>query len=75
MADNKHTEVDLIEKLKTKKIKFWFYLKDTILLYIDEQICSRLIGSGKKNCKEMIDTNGRELLNNIKNGIVRKKEK
>jgi hypothetical protein len=48
-----------------------FFLKDKVLLYIDEQICSRLSGSTKKNCKEMIDTNARDLINNIKDGMVR----
>jgi hypothetical protein len=39
--------------------------EDKVLLFIDEQICSRLTGSAKKNCKQIIDTNGKDLINNI----------
>jgi hypothetical protein len=51
------------------------FLKDKVLVYIDEQICSRLNGKLKKNCKEMLDTNGRDLINSIQDGIVRRKKK
>ena len=51
----------------------YILLKDKVLLYIDEQVCSRLTGSAKKHCKEMIDTNGKDLMTNIRNGMVRKK--
>jgi len=59
--------------LKKRKMNLIF-LKDKVLIYIDEQICSRLNGKLKKNCKEMLDTNGRDLINNIQNGIVRRKK-
>ncbi|CAF3915477.1 unnamed protein product [Adineta steineri] len=42
--------------------------EDKVLLYIDEQVCSRLTGMSKKKCKEMIDTNGRDFVNDIRNG-------
>lgn len=38
--------------------------------YIDEQICSRLTGSAKTTCQHIIETNGRELLDDIKCGTV-----
>ncbi|CAF1468938.1 unnamed protein product, partial [Rotaria sordida] len=43
--------------------------KDKVLIYIDENICSHLTGKAKKNCKEMVDTNGRDLITNIQDGI------
>jgi hypothetical protein len=49
------------------------FLKDKVLLYIDEQICSRLTGSAKKNCKEIIEKNGKDLINNIDCETVRRK--
>ena len=48
------------------------FLKDTILHYIDEQICSRLNGKSKRNCQKMIDENGRDLIKKIEQGIVRR---
>ncbi|CAF1001411.1 unnamed protein product [Adineta ricciae] len=41
---------------------------DKVLLYIDEQVCSRLTGVAKKNCKDIIDTNAHDLIDNIKRG-------
>ncbi|CAF4491466.1 unnamed protein product, partial [Rotaria socialis] len=43
--------------------------EDKVLLYIDEHICSRLTGVLKKNCKQVVDTNGRDLIENLQNGI------
>ncbi len=48
-----------------------FFLKDKILLYIDEQICSRLSGSAKKTCKQIIETKGKDLINDIECGTVK----
>ncbi|CAF3821446.1 unnamed protein product, partial [Rotaria sordida] len=44
------------------------HTEDKVLLYIDEQICSRLTGAAKKNCKEIIETNGKDLINSIQCG-------
>ena len=42
------------------------------MLYIDEQVCSRLTGAEKKKCKEMIDNDGQEFIRNIQSGMVGK---
>ncbi|CAF3793085.1 unnamed protein product [Rotaria sp. Silwood1] len=39
--------------------------EDKVLLYIDEQICSRFTGIAKKNCKNIIENNGKDLINSI----------
>ncbi|UJR26420.1 hypothetical protein I4U23_007752 [Adineta vaga] len=44
------------------------HTEDKVLLYIDEQVCSRLTGTTKKKCKEMIDNNGREFIRNLQSG-------
>lgn len=51
-------------------MRFCFSSKDKILGYIDEQICSRLTGSAKKTCQQIIEKNGRELLSDIECGTV-----
>lgn len=38
--------------------------------YIDEQICARLPNEKQKQCRQMVDRNGRDLLNNIQQGMV-----
>ncbi|CAF5080118.1 unnamed protein product, partial [Rotaria sp. Silwood1] len=43
--------------------------QDKVLIYIDEHICSHLTGIAKKNCKDMVDTNGKDLITNIQDGI------
>lgn len=45
------------------------HTEDEILRYIDEQICVRLPNDKQKQCREMIDKNGRDLLNNIQQGM------
>jgi len=42
--------------------------EDEILRYIDEQICVRLSNDKQKQCRKMVDDNGRDLLNNIQQG-------
>ncbi|UJR26418.1 hypothetical protein I4U23_007750 [Adineta vaga] len=44
------------------------HTNDKVLLYIDEQVCARLTGLAKKNCKEIIETKGQDLIDNIKCG-------
>ncbi len=46
-------------------------LKDKVLDYIDENFCSNLNGKIKENCKTMIESNGNDLINEIKQGKVR----
>lgn len=43
--------------------------EDEILRYIDEQICARLPNEKQKQCRQMVDRNGRDLLNNIQQGM------
>jgi len=72
-AKNPYPEVNLINKFQKNKFDLLLFLKDKVLLYIDEQICSRLTGSAKKNCKEIIEKNGKDLINNIDCETVRRK--
>lgn len=67
MLDTKQTEV---RKVNLMDLFEEILLQDKVLLYIDEQVCSRLTGTAKKNCKQMIDTNGRDLINKIQSGTV-----
>ena len=46
-------------------------LQDKVLLYIDEQVCSRLTGAAKKDCKDIVETKAHDLINSIKHGTVR----
>ncbi|CAF1099474.1 unnamed protein product [Adineta steineri] len=41
---------------------------DKVLLYIDEQVCSRLTGTAKTNCKAIIETDGKHLIDNLRHG-------
>ncbi|CAF3317643.1 unnamed protein product, partial [Rotaria sp. Silwood2] len=43
--------------------------ENKVLIYIDEHMCSRLTGIAKKNCTDIVDTNGRDLIANIQDGI------
>jgi len=45
------------------------------LRYIDEQICVRLSNDKQKQCRKMVDDNGRDLLNNIQQGTVKTQRK
>ncbi len=67
MLDAKHTEVRSVNLID---LLLRILLQDKVLLYIDEQVCSRLIGTAKKNCKEMVDVNGRDLIKDIQSGTV-----
>lgn len=49
-------------------------LQESVLGYIDEQVCSRLLGEAKKQCKEMVGNKGKELLEGIRSGTVRIEE-
>ena len=40
-------------------------------MYIDEQVCARLTGVAKKNCKDIIENDGKNLINSIQSGTVR----
>jgi len=68
MLDAKHTEVRSVNLID---LLLKILLQDKVLLYVDEQVCSRLTGTAKKNCKEIIETNGKDLINSIKCGTVR----
>jgi hypothetical protein len=70
MLDAKLTEVNFHKEISKKSFVF---SKDEVLRYIDEQICSRFTDSEKTNCKKIIETDGKDLLNNIECGIVRRK--
>ncbi len=47
-----------------------YFQKDQVLRYMDEQICSRLHEKTKKSCQNLVDTNGRDLIKNIQQGMV-----
>ncbi len=49
----------------------FYLLKDKILGHIDEYLCSFLNGEMKENCKTMIESNGEDLINDIKEGKVK----
>ena len=49
-------------------------MQETVLGYIDEQVCSRLLGAAKKHCKEMVGNKGKELVEGIRSGTVRMKK-
>ncbi|CAF3582670.1 unnamed protein product [Rotaria socialis] len=65
---NVHCELCTFVLTTTKYMLDAKHTEDKVLMYIDEQVCARLTGVAKKNCKDIIENDGKNLINSIQSG-------